>query len=166
MKIGVRHWLSGLLGLCAVVTIGLLVWPSASARPLPRPAADHYRGPNIEMRRAGPVSKFPLRLASPNAPAAPPDAIEAVPVLVGVAGRRAYLRSTVTGEVEGVTVGASVDGWRLVSVKRRAAILRGSDGDKRVEMFAAAPVAPEPAPTGGPPSPISLSVSVPPSTGG
>lgn len=137
VTIGPRHWLPGLLGLCAVVTVGLLVWPAASAAPPARPPADHYRGPDIETRRVGPVSKFALRLASPDLPApATPEAVEAVPVLVGVAGRRAYLRSAATGEVEGVSIGASIDGWRLVSVSARAATLRGATGDKRVQMFA------------------------------
>lgn len=143
MKISVRHWLPALLGLSAVVTVGLLVWPATSATPSARPPADHYRGPDIETRRAGPVSKFALRLASPDSPAAAaPEAIEAVPVLVGVAGQRAYLRSAATGEVEGVSIGASIDGWRLVSVSARAATLRGATGDKRVQMFAPTSAAP------------------------
>lgn len=159
-----------MLGLCALITVCLLVWPSASAAPLPRPAAEHYSGPNIEMRRSGPVSKFPLRLVSPNAVAtATPKPIEAVPVLVGVAGRRAYLRSTVTGEVEGVTVGASIDGWRLVSVSARTATLRGTGGDKRVEMFATPTAAPSGVPDVSLPAPVptaTLLMPAAPTTGG
>ncbi len=167
VKISRRHGYAGLLGLCAVATVGLLVWPADSAPPLPRAVAEHYRGPDLETRRTGPVPKFPLRLASPNAPAAPPEAVEAVPVLVGVAGRRAYLRSASTGEVEGVSVGASIDGWRLVSVSARAATVRGANGDKRVEMFAPVPVTPGPG-TGAAvaaPGPIPAAVPVDLSTG-
>jgi len=53
--------------------------------------------------------------------------------------RRAYLRSTASGEVERVSIGQEIDGWRLVAVSSRAATLRGTSGDKRVEMFAARP---------------------------
>lgn len=134
-----RHWLPGLLGLCALLTLGLLAWPTGAARP-PRPsAAERYAGPDIATRRGGPVPGFALRLRGPDAaPAAAPPP-EALPVLVGIAGRRAYLRSTASGEVERVSVGQEIDGWRLVAVSSRAATLRGPDGDRRIEMFASGP---------------------------
>lgn len=167
VKIVARHWLPGLLVLCTVATVGLLVWPAASAPPLPRPAAEHYRGPDIETHRVGPVSKFALRLASASAPTATaPAVVEAVPVLVGVAGRRAYLRSAATGEVEGISIGGSIDGWRLVSVAARTATLRGADGDRRVEMFATASPALTPGPVGVQPSPVPPTTPMAAPTGG
>jgi hypothetical protein len=131
------YWLPGLLGLCALLTLGLLVWPASAADPVARPAVARYSGPDIETRRGGPVSGFALRLAGP--PAAPPAATppEALPVLVGIAGRRVYLRSPGSDEVVGVSIGQSLDGWRLVGVGARAATLSGPDGDRRIAMFAA-----------------------------
>ena len=141
-----RYGLPGLLGLCALLTLGLLLWPAGVADPVGPPKADRYAGPDIETRRGGPVVGFALRLGRPAAPpqAAPPP--EALPVLVGIAGRRAYLRSTAGGEVERVSVGQEIDGWRLVAVSARAATLRGPDGDRRIEMFATQP---DPARGGG-----------------
>lgn len=139
-----RYWLPGLLGLCAVMTLALIAWPTGAARPSGPPAAERYAGPDIETRRGGPVVGFALGLGGPAAPpdAAPPP--EALPVLVGIAGRRAYLRNA-GGEVERVAVGQSIDGWRLVAVSARAATLRGADRDRRIEMFA---VAADPAASG------------------
>lgn len=134
-----RYWLHGLLGLCALLTLGLLAWPTGAGRPPGPPAAERYAGPDIETRRGGPVVGFALRLAGPDTTpqAVPPP--EALPVLVGIAGRRAYLRSTASGEVERVSIGQEIDGWRVVSVSARSATLRGPDGDRRIEMFAARP---------------------------
>lgn len=133
-----RYWLPGLLGLSALLTLGLLAWPTGAARLAPPAAAERYTGPDIETRRGGPVVGFALRLSGPDAaPAAAPPP-EALPVLVGIAGRRAYLRNA-GGEVERVSIGQEIDGWRLVAVSARAAILRGPDGDRRIEMFASGP---------------------------
>ncbi|MBX9801993.1 MAG: hypothetical protein K2Y04_04420 [Caulobacteraceae bacterium] len=144
-----RHWLPGLLGLCALLTLGLLAWPTGAARPAGPPAAERYTGPDIETRRGGPAVGFALRLEGPDAApqTAPPP--EALPVLVGIAGRRAYLRST-DGEVERVSIGQEIDGWRLVAVGGCAATLRGPDGDRRIEMFASGP---DPAASGAAPVP-------------
>jgi hypothetical protein len=134
-----RHWLPGLLGLCALLTLGLLVWPAGASDRVGPPASERYAGPDIETRRGGPVRGFALRFGGPAAaPAAAPPP-EALPVLVGIAGRRAYLRSPGSGEVEGVAIGQEIDGWRLVAVSARAATLRGPDGDRRIEMFAGGP---------------------------
>lgn len=129
-----RHWLAGLLILCAILTLGLLLWPSGAAGPARPPVTERYTGPNLETRRGGPVMGFALRLSGPAADPQVPPAVEALPVLVGIAGRRAYLRGT-DGEVERVSIGQEIDGWRLVAVSARTATLRGPNGDRRVEMF-------------------------------
>ena len=136
-----QYWLPGLLGLCALLTLGLLAWPTGAARPNAPPAADRYAGPDLGTRRGGPVQGFALRLAGSDAApqAAPPP--EALPVLVGIAGRRVYMRGA-DGEVERVSIGQELDGWRLVAVTARAATLRGPGGDRRIEMFAAEIAAP------------------------
>ncbi|TPW00752.1 MAG: hypothetical protein FD125_2963, partial [bacterium] len=48
-----QYWLPGLLGLCAILTLGLLAWPTGAARPAPSAAAEGYAGPDIETRRGG-----------------------------------------------------------------------------------------------------------------
>ncbi|HYC98456.1 hypothetical protein [Brevundimonas sp.] len=142
-----RHWAPGLLGLCALVTLLLLVWPAAAARPAAAPAAERYLGPDHQTRRGGPMTGFAIRLGSTDALSDAP-APAAVPALVGLAGRRAWLRSAATGEVEGVAVGQTLDGWRLVAVTTRTVTLRGPEGDRRLEVFAAGPP-PTPAPGAG-----------------
>jgi len=160
MKLVRQYWLHGVLGLCALGTIGLIAWPASSVGPVSAPPAERYSGPDIQTRRGGPVPGFAIRLSSGNdQPSAVPQTAEAVPVLVGIAGRRAYLRSGATGEVVRVSIGQEIDGWRLVSVGTRSANLRGTSGDTRIEMFntgsgAAAPVTPVPA-AGEPGQPIS-----------
>ena len=156
-----RHWLPGLLGLCALLTLGLLVWPTSAARPLGPSEAERYTGPDIETRRGGPVREFALRLGGPAAPPEGTPQAEALPVLVGIAGRRAYLRN-VGGEVERVSIGQEIDGWRLVDVGNRAATLRGPDGDRRIEMFASRSVAP----ATGPAVPTTPPGATPPTQGG
>lgn len=131
-----RHWLPGVLGLCALLTLGLLVWPAGAADPVGPPAAERYAGPDIETRRGGPIRGFALQLGGPAAAPEAAPAPESLPVLVGIAGRQAYLRSA-SGEVERVSIGQEIDGWRLVAMGARAATLRGPDGDRRIEMFAA-----------------------------
>jgi hypothetical protein len=124
------------MGLCTLLTLGLLIWPTGGPDPAAPPAAERYAGPDIETRRGGPVLGFALRLGGPAAAPEAAPAPEALPVLVGIAGRQAYLRSA-SGEVERVSIGQEIDGWRLVAVSARAATLRGPDGDRRIEMFAA-----------------------------
>lgn len=152
MKLVRQYWLQGVLALCAVATIGLLVWPAGSADLAPAPPVELHSGPDLQTRRSGPVPGFAIRLTSATDPvSAAPPTVEALPVLVGIAGRRAYLRSAATGEVERVSIGQEIDGWRLVSVGARSANLRGASGDKRIEMFSApadpaTAVAPQPTP--------------------
>jgi hypothetical protein len=162
-----RYWLPGLLGLCALLTLGLLAWPTGAARPLGPPAPERYAGPDIETRRGGPVVGFALRLGGPAAlPEAAPTP-EALPVLVGIAGRQAYLRNA-GGEVERVSIGQEIDGWRLVGVGGRVATLRGPDGDRRIEMFANGSAAPAtgPAAPATPPGSTSPEGATPPTQGG
>lgn len=123
------------MGLCALLTLGLLFWPAGAADPVGPPAVERYAGPDIETRRSGPVRGFALRLGGPAAAPEAGPAPEALPVLVGIAGRQAYLRSA-SGEVERVSIGQEIDGWRLAAVSARTATLRGPSGDRRIEMFA------------------------------
>jgi hypothetical protein len=130
-----RHWLPCLLGLCALLTLVLLVWPDKGGGPPRTPSAEHYAGPDFETRRSGQFRRFSLRLGGPTAPPDAASVAEPRPVLVGIAGRRAYLRGA-DGEVKAVSIGQSVDGWGLVAVSGRAATLRGPNGDIQIEMFA------------------------------
>ncbi|WP_324775445.1 hypothetical protein [Brevundimonas sp.] len=131
-----------------MATLVILIWPAAAARPPAAPGVDRYFGADHQARRSGPVAGFPLRL---HAAGAEPTVVAptAVPVLVGLAGRRAYLRSADSGEVEGVSIGQTLDGWRLVAVTGRSATVRGPAGDRSLELFAAteptSDAAPDPA---------------------
>lgn len=147
MKLARQYWLQAILGLCTMITIGLILWPANSGDPAPTPTPERYAGPDIQTRKGGRMPGFAIRLRSGTGEAsAAPQPIEALPVLVGIAGRRAYLRSATTGEVERVTIGQEIDGWRLVSVGARSASLRGPSGDRRIEMFSASGAQPAAAP--------------------
>lgn len=129
------HWPAVVLGLCALVTLVILIWPAGAAHPSAPPPVERYLGPDHQARRSGPVPGFALRLQAAGVQEASP-VVEALPVLVGLTDRRAYLRSAQSGEVEGVGIGQTLDGWRLVSVARRSATVRGPAGDRRLELFA------------------------------
>lgn len=142
MKRLALHWPAFVLGACALATLAILVWPVGAAGPSAPPAAERYLGPDHQARRSGPVPGFALRLQAAGVEQAAP-VVEALPVLVGLTDRRAYLRSAQSGEVEGVAVGQTLDGWRLVSVSRRSATVRGPAGDRRLGLFAATTPTPE-----------------------
>jgi len=161
-----HHWPAGVLGLCAAVTLALLLWPIEAAGPKRPPTADRYSGADHPARNGATVAGFALRLqAAADAEAAP--VVESVPALVGIAGGRAYLRSTVSGEVEGLAVGLSIDGWNVTAVGRRAVTLRGASGERRLELFARPATAPEPETAPAPdPSPTPSPAAPSPAQGG
>lgn len=164
MKALTRFWLSGLLGLCAVLTLALLFWPVGVAVPATASTAERYLGADHSARNGGRVARFALRLQAVGADEAAPAAVEALPILVGLAGRRAYLRAPDTGEIEGVSIGQALGGWRLVAVTARTATVRGTGGDRRLELFsvATAPPAPTATPTAiASPSPENAATSLP-----
>jgi hypothetical protein len=149
-----RHRLHAALALCALLTLALILWPRPAAPSAQPPARLHYAGDDFQAQPGGRLQGFVLTLSSSAAAVAAPSA-EPLPVLVGIVGRSAYLRSVATGEITRVPVGQDLDGWRLVSVGARAVTLRGASGDRRVELFAAPPAAPEgDAPPTTAPSPV------------
>lgn len=144
MKPSPRRLLAAGLAACALATGALLLWPNASAAPQGRSAA-RYPGAVLADRKGGRPAAFPLRLATP-ATATPEAPVAPAPVLVGLAGRQAYLRGA-SGAIERVSIGESLDGWRLASVGSRSVKLTGPGGDRRIEMFSAAPAPATNAPT-------------------
>jgi hypothetical protein len=66
--------------------------------------------------------------------AAPAASSTAVPTLVGIAGSAVYLRGS-TGETTRVLRGEEIDGWKLVSVRDRTAVIRGPGGDRTLALF-------------------------------
>ena len=145
MKVSPSHAPQLILGACALVTAGLLLWPAGTASaPLPGAAAP-YRGPVRQLREVAPNPEFPLRLAGAGGATAPAADVQPVPVLVGIAGSAAYLRSAATGATERVSRGGVLDGWTLRAVGARTVTLTGPGGDRRLELFAAGPDAAGPA---------------------
>jgi|GEM_PF-3561826 len=156
------YWLPVLLVLLAFVTIALLVWPQGDAAPT-APGPARYTGPDFSAREATAPRGFPIRVGGDQGDDAQPVAVQALPVLTGIAGGSVYLRSTATGEVQRLTRGESLDGWRLLSVRSREVVLGNGETEQRLSLFAPASPA---TPTGQPAGPVTAPVQpLPTSTG-
>lgn len=145
------YWAQGLLGVCALVSGVIFAWPSGGNVPVVAAQSERYSGPVFADRKGGVLPGFALRLTAPGAAEAPPPAVEALPVLVGIANGQAYLRSAATGEVERVARGQTIDGWRVAYVGIRSVTLSNGETEQEVAMFttppatqAATPANPEP----------------------
>lgn len=137
MKVSTAQAPQLILGACALATAGILLWP-AGATPAPQVgAAPQYRGPIRQLREVAVSPEFPLRLAGSGGPTAPAADVQPVPVLVGIAGSAAYLKSAATGATERVSRGGVLDGWTLRAVGARTVTLAGPGGDRRLDLFAA-----------------------------
>lgn len=158
MRLSLQYAPHLILAGCVVATAGLLAWPAPPAAVPSAPVAQAYAGPVLEVRRVSPDPRFPLRLQSRFASSDPAPATEPAPILVGVAGGLAYLRSSTTGEVESLALGGEIDGWTLASVAPRAVTLRGASGERRLELFARIA---ESAPTRVDPSPAAARAAEP-----
>lgn len=128
------YGIHAVVALSALITLALLLWPAAAPDPVPPPQAQAYAGPVYPLRPTARARTSVLQLAS-DRPATPAPTVP-TPVLVGIAGRSAYLRSASTGETARLTVGQEMDSWRLIAVGARTATLRGAAGDRRLELFA------------------------------
>ncbi|QDH72311.1 hypothetical protein [Brevundimonas sp. M20] len=136
MKIAGRYLLPALLGGCAALTLGLLLWPQPEPASAQAPAQARFDGPTFETRPSTRLTVFPFSLgALRTEPVA--DAVQ-TPTLVGIAGSTAYLKGS-DGEVIRVRSGEELDGWKLVSVRGRTVLLRGPTGDRALALFAPAP---------------------------
>lgn len=139
------YWLAALLMLLALTTVALLVWPRGEAAPA-TPTATRYTGPDFPARKTTSPRSFPIRVGGDREDAPQPVTAQALPVLTGIAGGSAYLRSTATGEVQRLTRGESLDGWRLLSVRSREVVLGNGETEQRLALFAPT-TSPTPAPS-------------------
>lgn len=144
-----------ILGVCALATAGLLLWPADPTIAPHAGAPSPYRGPVRQLRDVAVTPEFPLRLAGSGGATAPAADVQPAPVLVGIAGSAAYLKSAATGATERVSRGRTLDGWTLKAVGARTVTLTGPGGDRRLDLFAAGPDTATPAaapPVSGPPA--------------
>lgn len=130
-----RYWPQGLVGACALASIVIYAWPSGAEVPPETARPERYAGPVFTDRKGGALPGFSLRLAASGAAEAPPPA-EALPVLVGLANGQAYLRSPVSGEVERVVRGQTIDGWTVAAIGSRGVTLRNGEVEHQLRMFA------------------------------
>lgn len=135
------YWLHAVLGVCALATLALVLAPLPEAATAAAPRSARYVGADFEIRTAARLSNFVLSLSAPAA-ATPTESVP-VPTLVGLAGRSAYFKSAASGEMERISIGEELDGWRLVGIGARAVTLRGSTGDRRLDLFAMPDPTPE-----------------------
>lgn len=125
---------------CLAVTAVILAWPAHEPAAPAKPRSPKYRGVDHRSIRASmaapPAFTFSVNAAEE---AAAPSA--SALHLVGIAGARAWLRSSTSGEVTAVRAGDDVDGWRILGVAARSVTVRGPGGEQRLTLFSPAPVA-------------------------
>jgi hypothetical protein len=132
VKIRRTYILRGFLGACAAATLALLLWPQSTPPAAVPSRPQPYRGPAFDARQATRLTAFPYTFG--DGQAAPVASSTAVPTLVGIAGSAVYLRGS-TGEATRVLRGEEIDGWKLVSVRGRTAVIRGPGGDRTLALF-------------------------------
>lgn len=131
------YWVPAMVSLLALMTVALLTWPGGVSKPSPSSEL-RYTGPDFQSRAATPLRTFPIRIGGLNTEATPAPAPQALPMLTGISGGDAYLRSAATGEVQRLARGQSLDGWRLVSVRGRAVVMSNGADEQRLALFSAA----------------------------
>lgn len=149
------YWLPAVLVLLALTTAGLLVWPQGEAAPATR-TATRYVGPNFPARETTAPRGFSIRIGGVREDMAQPAPDQALPVLTGIASGSVYLRSATTGEVQRLTQGDSLDGWRLLSVRAREVTVGNGEAEQRLTLFAATVPPSTPAPASTPSTPSTL----------
>lgn len=156
------HLIGGGLLVLAGVSLGL--WspmePTRPATSLITP----YTGPVQRMRYVDPGPRgLTFGASEPVQTVALPSASTA-PQLVGLMGaREAYLRGSVNGTVERLTVGDTVDGWTLSAVRARSVVLTQGSERYVATLYAqteagrtSAGTASQPQPSTSPSVPITL----------
>lgn len=160
MKIGGLQLAAIWLGACATVSAGLIFWPQAQAASPKDKRTSVYGGVEHQTRKTSARSSdavFVLTASTQPVQAAPQAAL---PVLVGIVGRSAYLKSASSGETVSVSIGQSLDSWKVAAVRGRTITLEGIGGRREISLFEKPPSV-EPnssgwtAPNGEPASPTS-----------
>lgn len=149
MKISAPKLALAWLGGCAAFSAGLMFWPQAQAVPPTDKRTSAYGGVEHQVRKtgAGPgEAVFVLTGSAQSAQVAPQAAS---PALVGIVGRSAYLKSASSGETVSVSIGESLDGWKLAALRGRTVTLEGPGGRREMSLFEKLARASENAPTDG-----------------
>lgn len=123
-------WLCG----CALVSAGIAFWPQTKVITPANNEITAYSGVEHELRKTSAPSEAIFILAGSVTPTqAAPQA--ASPILVGIVGRSAYLKSSSSGETANYNVGESLDGWKLLAVRARTITLEGPAGKRDISLF-------------------------------
>ena len=135
MKIAGLQLAATWLGACATASAALMFWPQAQAAPPKDKRTNVYGGVEHQTRETGPRPSdavFVLTGSAQPVPAAPQTT---APVLVGIAGRFVYLKSASSGETVRVSIGRSLDGWKVTAVRGRTITLEGTGGRREMSLF-------------------------------
>lgn len=135
MRIGGATLAAVWLGGCAASSVGLWFWPQAQTAPPTDKRTSVYGGIEHQVRKTGARPGETVFLLTGSAQAAPETPPAASPVLVGIVGRFAYLKSASSGETVSVSIGESLDGWRVATLRGRTVTLDGPGGRREVSLF-------------------------------
>jgi hypothetical protein len=112
-----------------------MFWPQAQAAPPKEKRTSVYGGVEHQTRKADARPSdavFVLAGSAQPVPAAPQTAS---PVLVGIAERSVYLKAASSGETVRVSIGETLDGWKVAAVRGRTITLEGPGGRREMSLF-------------------------------
>lgn len=135
MRVGGAKLAAVWLGGCAAASVGLWFWPQAQTAPPTDKRTSAYGGVEHQVRKTSARPGETVFLLTGSAQAAPETPQAASPVLVGIVGRSAYLKSASSGEAVSISIGESLDGWKLAAVRGRTVTLEGSGGRQEMSLF-------------------------------
>lgn len=135
MRIGSAKLAAVWLGACAAASAGLMLWPQAQAEPPAKKRTSAYGGVEHQVRKSGARPDDAVFVLTGGAQPVPATPQAASPVLVGIVGGSAYLKSASSGETVRVSIGESLDGWKVAAVRGRAVTLEGPGGRREMALF-------------------------------
>lgn len=123
-----RGVLAGCLVLAGLIFVIPLA-PTASSSASP----EEFTGQIAEVRVTSIPAETGFRFST-SSPAPTDAGSVAVPRLVGIAGRSAYLRGA-SGETERVSVGDELDGWSVARIEEKSVTLTDGARSEQLTMF-------------------------------
>lgn len=135
MRIGGPKLTAVWLGGCAAASAGLVFWPQAQAAPPTDKRTSVYGGVEHEVRKTGARSGDTVFVLTGSAQPTQMAPQAASPALVGIVGRSAYLKSASSDETVSVSIGESLDGWKVAAVRGRTVTLEGPGGRREMSLF-------------------------------
>ena len=118
-----------------MASAALMFWPQARAAPSKDKRTSVYGGVEHQTRKTGVRPSDAVFVLTSSAPPAPAVPQTASPVLVGIAGRFIYLKTASSGETVRVSIGESLDGWKVAAVRGRTIALEGPGGRREMSLF-------------------------------